>query len=141
MDAGDVDTGGFNRPVLLIDGVCNLCNSLARFVAVRNDEFLFASLQSDTGKGILHKHDLPTDEMETFVLVEDGECYTKSTAALLLFKRLGFPYSLLYPFILVPSFLRNPVYDLVATLRYRIFGKKDECEIPDTDYSDRFLDV
>lgn len=131
-----------DTPVLLFDGVCNLCNGVVQFI-IRNDpdaEFRFAALQSEAGQALLERFDLPTDDFDSFVLVENGEYVTKSTAAILIAKRLGFPFSLLYPFIVLPKSLRDRVYDLVADNRYRIFGRKEQCMVPTPDRQARFLD-
>lgn len=131
-----------DSPVLLFDGVCNLCNSFVRLV-VRNDDegvFQFAPLQSDIGQELLERHDLATEEFDSVVLVEDGECYTKSTAALRVCRQLEFPLSLLGPFLSLPKVLRDPVYDFVATHRYRLFGKSDECQLPDPEVRKRFTE-
>lgn len=129
-------------PIILFDGVCNLCNGLVRFLIRRDPDgrFRFAPLQSDVGQELLERFDLPTDTLETFVLVEDGECYTKSTAALRTARHLGGVYALLSYLRFVPRPLRDAVYDLVAASRYRVFGRKDRCMIPSPDVEDRFLD-
>jgi len=144
-DAG-VDSGAtateIDGPVLLFDGVCNLCNGFVRFV-IRFDEagtFRFAPLQSDVGQALLDRHDLPTEEFDSVVLIEDGEYATKSTAALRVARRLDGPWPLAYPFVYLPEGLRDWVYDFVADNRYRVFGKKDACPVPDPEIRERFLD-
>jgi len=138
---GESDT----RPVILFDGVCNLCNSFVNFVMDRDGgEFRFASIQSDAGTELMRDAGLSPEELETFVVVEgntdsNGKVYTKSTAALYVLRRLGLPYSLLYASIVVPSFIRDPFYDFVASRRYSWFGKRDECRVPDEETKDRFL--
>ena len=132
------------HPALLFDGVCTLCNAFVRFV-VRFDaegRFRFAPLQSDVARELLDRHDLePEGEtFDTVVLVEDGEAYTKSTAALRVARRLDGPWPLLYPFIYLPERVRNGLYDLVATYRYRVFGRKDECPMPDPELRERFVE-
>ncbi|MDZ7689193.1 MAG: thiol-disulfide oxidoreductase DCC family protein [Halobacteriales archaeon] len=133
-----------SRPVILFDGVCNLCNSFVNFVMDRDGgAFRFASIQSDVGAELMRDAGLSPEELETFVVVDgdtdDGNVYTKSTAALYVLRRLGLPYSLLYVFVIVPPFLRNPFYDFVASRRYSWFGKRDECRVPDEETKDRFL--
>ncbi|WP_423745188.1 thiol-disulfide oxidoreductase DCC family protein (plasmid) [Haladaptatus sp. SPP-AMP-3] len=129
-------------PVLLFDGVCNLCNAAVRFT-VRFDEsgtFRFAPLQSDVGRALLGRHALSTDEFDSVVLVEGDDCYTRSTAALRVCRRLDGPWPLLYPLVFLPAVLRDPVYDLIATHRYRVFGRTDECQIPDPELRERFVE-
>jgi predicted DCC family thiol-disulfide oxidoreductase YuxK len=131
-----------DRPVLLFDGVCNLCNGLVQWVIERDPEgrFRFAALQSDAGQRLLETHDLPTEDFDTFVLVDGEEYYTKSTAALRVLRGLGVPYSLLYPAVAVPRFVRDRVYDFVADRRYGWFGKRESCMMPDESLESRFLE-
>ncbi|WP_435152621.1 thiol-disulfide oxidoreductase DCC family protein [Haladaptatus sp. DFWS20] len=131
-----------DAPVLLFDGVCNLCNAIVRFT-VRFDEsgtFRFAPLQSEIGQEILSRFDLPTDDFDSFVLVEGDDYYTRSTAALRVCRRLDGPWPLLYPLVYLPERLRDPVYNFVATHRYRVFGKKTECPMPDPEIRERFVE-
>ncbi|WP_254861478.1 thiol-disulfide oxidoreductase DCC family protein [Halovivax gelatinilyticus] len=128
-------------PIVLFDGVCNLCNGFVQFIAPRDDDgqFYFASLQSDVGQELLAAHDLPTDELESVVLVEGDRAWVKSAAVIEVSRRLGGVYRLLSPFRYLPRIVRDTVYDLVANNRYRLFGKKDRCEIPEGDVGARFL--
>lgn len=129
-------------PVILFDGICNLCNASVDFVIERDrrEVFRFASLQGKTGQILLREHQLPDDAMDTVILIEGGKPYTRSTAALRIARRLSFPYPLLSIFLAVPSFLRNLVYDIVARNRYRWFGRTDTCRVPTPELSARFLD-
>ena len=122
------------HPVILFDGVCNLCSSVVQFVIRRdkNDVFRFASLQSEFGKKILQKFNLDNSDFSSFILYSNGKIYTKSTGALMVAKNLGAGLKLLYAFIFVPKFIRDFIYSLVAKYRYQLFGKKNECWIPDS---------
>ncbi len=128
------------RPVILFDGVCNLCNSFVNFVMDRDGgEFRFASIQSDAGSELMREAGLSPEDLETFVVVDGDTVYTKSSAGLVVLRRLGLPYSLTYPAVVVPSVLRDPFYDFVASRRYDWFGKRDTCRVPDEETKDRFL--
>ncbi|KLU53321.1 MULTISPECIES: thiol-disulfide oxidoreductase DCC family protein [unclassified Paenibacillus] len=129
------------HPIVLVDGVCHFCQGLTKWIIKRDPEgkYHFASLQSDVAKELLAKGNLSTDSMDTFVLIENGKYYTRSTAALRLAKGLKFPYPLLYVFIIVPKFIRNAVYNMVARNRYRWFGKDEACMLPTPEIKDRFL--
>ncbi|QZN78402.1 thiol-disulfide oxidoreductase DCC family protein [Paenibacillus sp. DR312] len=129
------------HPIVLVDGVCHFCQGLTKWIIKRDPEgkYHFASLQSDVAKELLKKGNLSTDSMDTFVLIENGKYYTRSTAALRLAKGLKFPYPLLYVFIIVPKFIRNAVYNMVARNRYRWFGKDEACMLPTPEIKDRFL--
>lgn len=129
------------HPIVLVDGVCHFCQGLTKWIIKRDPEgkYHFASLQSDVAKELLVKGNLSTDSMDTFVLIENGKYYTRSTAALRLAKGLKFPYPLLYVFIIVPKFIRNAIYNWVARNRYRWFGKDEACMLPTPEIKDRFL--
>lgn len=129
-------------PIVLFDGVCNLCNGFVQFLVPRDtDERLyFASLQSDVGQELLATHGLPTDELESVVLVEGEECYVKSAAVIRIASIIGGIYTLLAPFRFVPRPIRDWVYELVAANRYRLFGKKEQCLMPTGDVQQRFLE-
>ncbi|WP_430899779.1 MULTISPECIES: thiol-disulfide oxidoreductase DCC family protein [unclassified Paraflavitalea] len=128
--------------IVLFDSVCNLCNSSVQFI-IKHDkkgQFLFGSLQGNYGQETLRKFNLPTNEFNSFMLLEDGKLYTKSTGALRMLKHLGGAWSLLYAFIIVPKFIRDGVYNWVAKNRYKWFGKKEACWVPTPELKARFLD-
>jgi predicted DCC family thiol-disulfide oxidoreductase YuxK len=129
------------HPILLFDGVCNLCNASVQFVLKRDrqGQFRFASLQSEAAQELLRQFPEAPAGINTVVLIENGQLYTKSDAALRAAKRLPGPWPLLYGFILLPRPLRNLVYDWIARNRYRWFGKEDQCMLPRPEWKDRFL--
>jgi predicted DCC family thiol-disulfide oxidoreductase YuxK len=129
-------------PVLLFDGVCNLCNGAVRFVAERDPRgvFRFASLQSEAGQALLRQHGLRAGDFDSVVLVDGARVLTKSAAALAVAARLSGGWPALSAFRFVPRPLRDAVYDLVARHRYRVFGRTDECMIPTPELRGRFLD-
>lgn len=98
-----------------------------------------ASLQSEAGQQLLADYGLPTDDFDSFVLIENGQAFTQSTAALRVAKGLGGIWQLLYTFVLIPAPVRNAVYDFVAKNRYKWFGKKDQCWMPTPEFKSRFL--
>ena len=129
-------------PVLLFDGHCNLCNGVVQFIIRRDPEavFSFAPLQSAAGERLRDRADVSTDADDSVVLIDGDEAYVKSDAALRVARRLGLPWSLLWPFRVVPRRLRDAVYDVVAEYRYRVFGRREECMVPSPDVSERFLE-
>ena len=130
-----------SSPIILFDGVCNLCNKSVQTV-LKNDSkgiFKFASLQSEAGQKILQEYNLPTDNFGSFILVQNEKVYQKSTAALLVAKQLSGPIKLFYGFIIVPAFFRNFVYSIIAKNRYKWFGKSETCMIPTPALKARFL--
>jgi predicted DCC family thiol-disulfide oxidoreductase YuxK len=131
-----------DRPVLLFDGVCNLCHAGIR-AAVRLDgagRLRFAPLQSAVGRVLLERAGLDADYFDSVVLVDGDEAYTKSAAVLQACRYLDGPLPLLSPLVVLPEGLRDAVYDLVATYRYRLFGRREACEIPDPALRERFLE-
>jgi predicted DCC family thiol-disulfide oxidoreductase YuxK len=130
-----------DAPILLFDGVCNLCSGAVRFV-IRHDprgRFRFAALQSETGRRLLVRHGLPPDALDTFVLIEGESCFTRSDAALELARRLGGAGRALAILRLVPRPIRDAAYGLVVRNRYRWFGKSDRCMVPTPELARRFL--
>jgi len=130
------------NPVILFDGVCNLCNGSVLFILNRDPSgiFKFAPLQSETGKNLLSKFDLPNDKLNSIILVENNEYYLRSTAALKILQRLGALWKIVYVFMLVPRPVRDYIYDIVARNRYKWYGKRAECMIPSSDIESRFLE-
>lgn len=127
--------------IILFDGICNLCNSSVQFV-IRHDkkkQFKFASLQSDMGQQLIRIESKDPRSNNSFVLMESGNYYYRSTAALRVLLLLGGAWKLFYVFIVIPRFIRDAVYDFIARNRYRIFGKRNECMLPNDDLRDRFL--
>ena len=130
-----------NQRIILFDGVCNLCNSAVKFVLKRDKDsvFKFASLQSDIAKKLLKDFKVSGIDNGTFVLIVDGEVYTRSTAALKVSKHLSGLWPLMTIFMIVPRFIRDWVYNLVSKNRYRWFGKRDTCMIPSPEMKIKFL--
>lgn len=127
--------------IVLVDGVCHFCQGLTKIIIARDPkgQFHFASIQSDIGQALLKRGGIPTDTMDTFVLIEDGKYYTRSTGALRIARKLRFPWPLMFAFIIVPKPLRNAVYNYVAQNRYRWFGKSDQCMLPTPEIRERFV--
>lgn len=129
-------------PVVLFDGVCNLCNGVVQFLIPRDPDgrLQFAPLQSEAGRALLARHGFPTDEVDTIVLVEGDQAYTKSAAAIRIAELLGWPYRVAAVGRLLPAGFRDSLYDVVAANRHNWFGRKDQCMVPSDDVSDRFLE-
>ena len=128
--------------VVLFDGVCNLCSSSVQFILKRDkkNQFLFGSLQGEAGQRYLQKFNLPANSLNSFLLVEGDKLFSKSTGALRMLKHLGGAWSILYAFIIVPKFIRDAVYTLIANNRYKWFGKQESCWLPTPALKGRFLD-
>ena len=130
-----------NQPVILFDGVCNFCNGAVNFAIKRDKKarLKFATLQSGIASQLLDKFKLSARDLNSFVLIENGKVYTRSTAALKVFRYLDGLWPLMYGFIIVPIFLRDAIYKLIAKNRYRLFGIRKECMIPTPEVRSRFF--
>ena len=129
------------HPVILFDGICNLCNSAVQFVIKRDKKqrFRFASLQSEQGQQVLDEMQYPLTRADSFYLVENGKVFDQSTAALRVVRALQGLWPLLYGFIVVPPFIRDGVYNVIAKNRYRWFGQRNTCIVPTPENRARFL--
>lgn len=130
-----------NNPIILFDGICNLCNSSVQFI-IKHDkkkQFRFASLQSTFGQSVLKKYNLPDNDFTSFILLENENLYTRSTAALKIFKHLNGIWPFFYAFIVVPKNLRDWGYNIVAKNRYKWFGKQESCWVPTPELQSLFI--
>ena len=130
-----------SHPILLFDGVCNLCNHFVQFVIKRDQSafFHFAALRSDQGKALLQKHRLSTENIDTVVLIMNDKAYTRSSAALQVLRHLGLPWSLMTVFFVLPKGLRDVIYNFIAKNRYKWFGRQESCMMPTEELKSRFL--
>jgi len=132
-----------HKKLILFDGVCNLCNASVLSVIKRDktDIFMFATLQSKIGKQIIEAHNLDTKLIDSVLLYEpDKGISYKSTAAIKIASKLGFPSNLLVIFYIIPAFIRNWVYDYIAKNRYKWYGKRESCMVPTPELENKFLE-
>jgi predicted DCC family thiol-disulfide oxidoreductase YuxK len=130
-----------DKPIVLFDGVCNLCNSSVLFI-VKCDfqsKLKFASLQSDYGAEQMKRFNLPPSSLNSVLLIKSGQLFQKSNAALEIARMLDGMWPGMYAFKIVPLFIRDFIYDWIAKNRYRWFGKKEECMIPTPEMKARFV--
>jgi predicted DCC family thiol-disulfide oxidoreductase YuxK len=130
-----------DNPVILFDGVCNFCNSAVNFTLKRNTKanIRFAPMQSEAGQKLLQQYNLPPDDMQSFIFIEDGVAYKQSTAGLKVCKHLRGLWPLCYGFIIVPKFIRDGIYNWIAKNRYKWFGVQQACIIHTPEVRARFL--
>ena len=121
-----------DNPVIVYDGYCNLCGAIVRFVKKRDrhGRFRYVPLQSERGGEIAAAAGIEAGNISTVILFHDSEYYIRSSAALRVFRLLGGGWKLLYGFIIVPRFIRDFIYNMVARTRYLIFGRSNTCYIP-----------
>lgn len=130
------------KNILLFDGVCNLCNGTVNWLIDHDPEgkLYFCSLQSEQGQAILEKHGLEKTSFQSVIFVKKNTFYQKSDAALEVLETLGGFWKILYFFKIVPAFVRNYFYDLIAQNRYLWFGKSEACRIPTPELKKRFME-
>jgi len=126
---------------ILFDGVCNLCNGFVQFVIARDPaaQFRFGALITPAAQDLLRAAGV-TNAPDSIVLLEHDGVYFQSDAALRIARRLTFPWPLAYGLVVVPRFVRDWVYDIIAARRYKWFGRRDACMVPTPDLKQRFLD-
>jgi predicted DCC family thiol-disulfide oxidoreductase YuxK len=101
--------------------------------------FRFAALQSDAGQRLLKTNNIPANGFNSFILIDNGKVYKSSTAGLRLYNKLPWYWKWTQIFWIVPKFIRDGVYNVIAKNRYKWFGKKEECMIPNEDVKNRFI--
>ena len=129
-------------PVLLFDGVCNLCNSSVQFILTheKNEKLKFAAIQSESGKELLSRYHIDAAQTDSVIFIENGKVYFMSDAVLTLTRYLKSPWNLSKNFLALPRSIRDFIYKRIAKNRYRWFGKKETCMIPTPALRKRFLE-
>lgn len=131
-----------DKKIVLFDGVCNLCNSSVLYIIKhdKKDQFRFVSLQSELGKQIVKYIGVDPNKTDSIILYEPGRAYYhKSGAALEIARNLSGIFNISLVFNLIPTFLRDPIYDYVAKNRYKWYGKQEQCMIPSPELASKFL--
>jgi predicted DCC family thiol-disulfide oxidoreductase YuxK len=131
-----------DKPVVVFDGVCNLCHYGVRFIVAHERDHLlrFAAAQSAAGRELLRQCGFDPDDLKSFVLVEDGTARVRSDAALAVAGHLRLPWRMFRILRVLPWPFRDLLYDLLARNRYRWFGKRDSCIVPTAELRSRFLE-
>jgi len=129
------------KGIVLFDGVCHLCDGAVRFILKRERaaELKFAPLQSDSGKSLLQKYGYSPNYLDGLILIESNRAHDRSSACLRIAGKLNFPWRLLFPLLIIPKPLRDFIYGNIAAVRYRWFGKKESCSLPQGEDQARFL--
>ena len=130
-----------SHPIVLFDGICNLCNTSVRFLLAYNpkENLRFSPLQSAKAKEILKQLNWDEKAMDSLIFIEDEKAYIKSEAAFKISKHLTYPWKAIYHFRHFPKRFCDWFYDLIAQNRYSCFGKQQSCMIPKEEWKDRFL--
>lgn len=131
------------NPLVIFDGVCNLCTASVRFI-VRHESapvLRFTPVQSPAGAALLRRYGFDPAAVKTFVVIEDGALYVQSDAAIRVARYLHAPWKYLGVVVIVPRPIRDGAYDLVARHRYSWFGRMDACMVPSPALQARFVQV
>jgi predicted DCC family thiol-disulfide oxidoreductase YuxK len=133
---------GTQAPLILFDGVCNLCNAWVRFVVRRDPAgiFRFVAQQSPIGQAIIEEHLSGASQLSSVILIEDNSIYTESDAVLQILARLSPPWSWMALLRIVPRRFRDACYRFIVRHRYQWFGRTDVCQIPSADVRSRFVE-
>lgn len=131
----------FDGPIIVFDAECILCSANAQFVLKHDHQrrFRLASMQGEAGAALYRRFGIDPANPETMIIVEKGNALRDSDAVLTIYLGLGWPWRMLDVLRLVPRFIRDPLYRLIARNRYRIFGRHDACWLPSPKDADRFL--
>jgi predicted DCC family thiol-disulfide oxidoreductase YuxK len=130
-----------NPSIVLFDGHCTFCHGSVVFI-IRRDHarrYKFASLQSDYGRDVLHRAGVTLENFDTMLLLEDGQVYDRSTAALRIARHLDGLWPVCYIFIIIPRPIRDLIYNWIARNRYDWFGRIEQCLLPTPEIRSRFL--
>jgi predicted DCC family thiol-disulfide oxidoreductase YuxK len=134
--------------LVLYDGVCGLCHGLVQFILKRDKRgvFHFAALQSSVARTILQPFGSNPDDLSTFFVLLNyrGSAprqLSKGRAVIFVADALGWPWRVVRPLAVLPSVILDGLYDLIARNRYRMFGRRDECLIPQPEDRRRFIDA
>ena len=131
-----------DKKIILFDGICNLCNSSVQYVIKhdKKDVFRFVAIQSELGQRIINHIGISKRHIDSIILYIPGRAYFyKSTAALEIAKRLGGIFTYTTIFRIIPSGIRDVLYDYVAKNRYKWYGKKESCMVPTPELKSKFL--
>lgn len=132
---------GEDKYIIVFDGVCHLCNGFVNFLLKRDrhDRLRFALLQFADKLGIDESIKQSISSTDSVALIANGNVYFRSAAVLKIMKRLGGGWQLFYIFVIIPRPVRDWLYDFVAHNRYKWFGKKDQCMVPDEKVKGKFI--
>ena len=131
-----------HRYIVIFDGVCNFCNGAVKFIIRRdpNALFSFTPMQSESGKRLIEEHNAPLIDVDTFLLVKNGQCFDRTDAALEISRDLTGFWFLFRIFKVLPRSFRDYFYRLFARNRYKLFGRREECMVPSPEVRDRFIE-
>lgn len=134
-------TSSDDKKIVLFDGVCNFCNYWVNFAIKRDKKkkLIFTPLQGETAKKLLPQYNINPTSRSSVILIDNGKAFTQSSAAIRICKYLNGGWKLFYSLLIIPKFIRNFFYNIIARNRYKWYGKKETCMIPNPELKERFL--
>ena len=128
--------------LVLYDGVCTFCNSSVNFILDQEEskKLNFTPLQSELGKSILQRYNLPSGYVDSILFLQDNKLYSHSQAVFEISKFLKWPWSWVSIFSVFPKYISDLIYRFVAKHRYKILGKKEVCIVPEASDKSRFFE-
>ncbi|HEX7782852.1 MAG TPA: thiol-disulfide oxidoreductase DCC family protein [Sphingobium sp.] len=138
LQTGEMHLGG---PVIVFDALCVLCSANAQFVLRydRRGYFRLASMQGEIGAALYKRAGIDPENPDTLILVDGDHVLRDSDAVLAIYAALGWPWRMLAALSLIPRGVRDPIYRWIARNRYRIFGRRDTCWLPNPQDTGRIL--
>jgi predicted DCC family thiol-disulfide oxidoreductase YuxK len=130
-----------DRPIIVFDGMCVLCSANARFVLKHDRQGLFrlASMQSEAGAALYRRFGIDPADPETLIVVTGDRALRNSDAIIAIYRGLGWPWRAAAALAVMPRRLRDPIYQWLARNRYRLFGRRETCWLPDPSHAERML--
>ena len=127
--------------IIIFDGICNFCNASVNFIIKRDPQaiYKFTPMQSELAQQLMAEHGIADADLDTFVLIKNGQCHVRTDAALEIAKDLSGFWHLCGAFRILPGPLRDFCYRLLAKNRYRLFGKRESCMVPTPEIRSRFV--
>ena len=128
-------------PIIVFDAMCVLCSANAQFILShdKSGKFRLASMQGAVGTALFDKFGIDPNDPDTIIVVDGDKVWRNSDAVLAIYSGLGWPWRIAKIFTIVPRWLRDPIYRLIATNRYKIFGKRETCWLPSPEQAKRVL--
>jgi predicted DCC family thiol-disulfide oxidoreductase YuxK len=130
-----------DKSIILFDGVCNFCNYWVKFAIKRDKKkkLMFAALQGEMAEQLLPQYHINPTALSSVIFIDKGKAYTQSSAVIRICKHLDGGWKLFYGLIIIPKFIRDFFYNIIARNRYKWFGKKESCMVPTPELRERFL--
>lgn len=141
MSIQELEELSYKHPIIFYDGICILCNKSIQFY-IKHDhsrQLRFALLQSDLGKKVLHKVGRPIEDIDTTILLSKGCYFVESDVGIFACKYLSNPYRFFYSFRVIPRFIRDFIYKIIANNRYKWFGKDEQCLVPSKQIKEQLI--